>query len=340
MKKHLLITCLFVLFLSCEQGNKTTVKILDNVDSQSLPTPTILKEEDDSHYLYDLKVNDSHLFTLDKNSDTILRAYDLQDINKLTHLCLRGIGKSKLNEARFAKSCSRYSLDKNQVCATDNNQYIATITFSDTDTGIQIKKDLIAYIFRNSIDYNIAKNEIYAVPINSSNMNTFYFFNQDSGFYWVDTPSLLLDSLPDIPSASLSNLCVNEQAETIVSAYRFMNAVAFYDLRGELRKLYQIGKKRIIPYTTTSKGLDLVDVPKCFMDICGNDQNIYCLYNGTSDFDTPSQIWVFSWDGRHITTWKADRPIRAISIDKNGKNLFAITNKAAIGQEIIKYSIK
>lgn len=340
MKTHILIACLFGLLLSCKQGDEATVKILANADSQPLPTPTVLIEEDSGHYLYDLKVNGSHLFTLDKSSDTILRAYDLQNKDKLSHVCLRGIDKRKLHEARFAKSCSRYSLDKNQICVIDNNQYIATVTVSDSEPDLQIEKDLIAYSFRNSIDYNIAKTEIYAVPINGENMNTFYFFREDSGFYWVDTPPLLSGSLPAISSASFSNLCVNEEAKTIVSAYRFMNAIVFYDLRGEVRKIYQIGDKRMIPDAPTTKALDLMDTPKCFIDICSNDQHIYCLYNGTSDFHSPSLIWVFSWEGRHIRTWKADRPLRTIAIDKNSENLFAIASRTDEGQEIIKYSIK
>jgi len=85
--------------------------------------------------------------------------------------------------------------------------------------------------------------------------------------------------------------------------------------------------------------VDVLQSEKCFTAIAGSPQYVYCVYNGSNDFNTLSKIFVFKWNGKHVATWQVDRNCRTIAVDKNDKYLIAISSRSDGGQDILKYDL-
>ena len=59
----------------------------------------------------------------------------------------------------------------------------------------------------------------------------------------------------------------------------------FYDLKGTYQRSFTYGKEPIVPLLKKNDTqVDVLGTTKCFIDICGTDQYVYCLYDGSVDF--------------------------------------------------------
>ena len=97
--------------------------------------------------------------------------------------------------------------------------------------------------------------------------------------------------------AYLPNLCVNERQNSVVAALRFFNQIDFYDLKGTYQRSFTYGKEPIVPLLKKNDTqVDVLGTTKCFIDIFGTDQYVYCLYDGSADFSNLSTLLVLSWD--------------------------------------------
>lgn len=86
-------------------------------------------------------------------------------------------------------------------------------------------------------------------------------------------------------------------------------------------------------------GIDIRNTTKCFIDMCCNSKNVYCLYNGTADFSVPSTILVFKWDGTYKITFQCGRSLRNIAVDKENNYLIALASREDGGTDIVKYKL-
>ena len=333
--KYILLICSFLFMVfSCQ--DKTDYSIAIKSDKQL--NGRIQFSKDESCYFYDIKIIDNFYLFLDERSDTVLRVYKQGNTSYPYENLCRSSENDKLWMPSFTKEIHNNLKDTKITFLVDNNQYYKSITLNN-NIKINISKllDLKNMFCR---DFNITSKEIYATPVSRYNKNPYFFFNPDSGYYWVDPSSSIEEIMPKDNLSYTNTICLNENQNTIVSAYRFTNYVSFYGLDGTLKTTVKFGETSVIPIVNPDRDeIDVRNTPKCFTYICGTPQYVYCLYDGSSDFTAPSKIVIFQWNGKHIATCQADRNLQAIAVDKNDKYILAIASNKD-GQDIIKYDLE
>lgn len=334
MKYILLIYSFLFMVFSCQDRTDYSIPI----KSDKQLNGRIQFSKDESCYFYDLKIIDNFYLFLDERSDTVLRVYKQGNTSYPYENLCRSSEKDKLWMPSFTKEIHNNLKDTKITFLVDNNQYYKSITLNN-NIKINISKllDLKNMFCR---DFNITSKEIYATPVSRYNKNPYFFFNPDSGYYWVDPSSSIEEIMPKDNLSYTNTICLNESQNTIVSAYRFTNYVSFYGLDGTLKTTVKFGETPVIPIVNPDRDeIDIRNTPKCFTYICGTPQYVYCLYDGSSDFTAPSKIVIFQWNGKHIATCQADRNLQAIAVDKDDKYILAIASNYN-GQDIIKYHLE
>lgn len=340
--KLLVIILATLLFLSCKERKEVYKDYCIGEETISLTKGKTIFTKDASCYFYDLRVSDSFYLFLDKQSDTVLWIYRKNEVPELVMSIKRNLSGKDLYKPVFTKEVYPKDEKKDTFFLVDNNLYLKRLALNETTRDMEL---FMLSLFNSnrvySTDFNITKEEIYAVPVLRGRKNPFYFFNPDSGYYWVDTPTALSQNMPTDAVSYTNSICVNENTNSVVSAFRFTNCLSFYQLDGTLRTTVQFGNDLIIPQLLPNqKELDVEGSIKCFIHICGTPRYVYCLYAGTNDFSGKSKILVFQWNGRHIKTWEVDRGLRTITVDKNDKYILGIASDANGGQDILQYELE
>jgi hypothetical protein len=273
-----------------------------------------------------LQLTDSFLLFLDYESDTVIQAYRKNDLSTLHQFGLR----KDYTNPKFTKSdtCKQ---DNNSVMIIDNGLYVKKLFVRPDRQGEALAFETAPLSRRheilNSSSYNLTSTDIIAVPVSNNANKLFYFFS--SGNYdWVEPKPVLQEDISTIPNIYLNSLCVNEQRRTIVSAYRFLNLIQFYDLEGNLKTSVTIGDPVALPEIDYNrKEVDILHTVKYNIDIYATSNYIYCLYNGDSAYSVPSTILVFTWNGKHVKTLRFNRSLQKIAVDKSDTCLFAIATR-------------
>lgn len=337
MKKHIAFTLgIFCLLLGCNNGLSVTSI---STDSKALEQGEVLFSKNNNSYLYDIQITDSYFVLLDSKSDTVLQVYPKQKEYDLYKYGCRENSKDQLYNPYFTNSDSRNKKEVDQFSVVDNNLYIKLISLSGENGEISVRTASSPLSNIHSANYNLTDKEIYATPIHNNKQYPFYYYNLDSGYFWVDAAPSITKEIPAIPTALVCNLCINENNQSIVSAYRFTNQVQFCNLKGDLKGICKLGNDTQLPICLDNEKLDIVNSTKCFTDIYGTAEYVYCLYDGSTDFSAPSKILVFTWNGKHVETWQADRNLRAIAIDKNDTYILAIAANGQGEQNILRYAL-
>lgn len=342
MKPNFFLASIYGLFLfsSCLKNNLSVNQTI-NDRAQPLAKGSVLFSKDEESYLYDLILSEHFGIFLDNQSDTVLWIFKTKAFKEPVATIRRSFGQNGFGKPLVCKEVSASSNKTDEILLVDNNLYYKKLTLNTKDNSASIstlysnKKNI-----NHSTDFNRATNDIYAIPIHRSNKNPFYIFNPDSGYYWVDPDPQIETILPQDVLSYTNTICLNEEQNSVVSAYRFTNYISFYELDGRLRQTVQFGKDPIIPTIHAKQNeINIEKTPKCFIHIYGTPQYVYCLYDGSTDFTSPSKIAIFQWNGKHVATWQADRNLRAIAVDKEDKYILAISSNKN-GQDIIKYNFK
>lgn len=341
MKLHqLVIIYILSLFSSCQENDISFYRTIDNNAQTSLKGSILFSKSKES-YLYDLKITEHFCVFLDDRSDTVIWIFNNKTFREPFTTVRRTFNKNGLWNPSITKEVSISSNKTDGILLVDNNLYFKKLELDTTYNSTSIST-----LYSNkqntnySTDFNHTTNNIYAIPIHRRNKSPFYFFNPDSGFYWVDHASQIETILPKDVLSFTTTICLNEEHNSVVSAYRFTNCISFYNLEGTFCKVIQFGKDPIIPLMSigTNK-TDIVNTTKCFIHIYGTPKYVYCLYDGSSHFTNHSKIAVFKWDGKHVVTWQVDRNLRAIAVDDEDKYILAISSNEN-GQDIIKYDLE
>lgn len=340
LKYYLIIASISHIFFSCLEKNIPFEYTISN-NTKSLASGEILFTKNDYHYFYDLKIADHFYLFFDDRSDTALWIYRKESPIKIATTMKRSLSKEGVWMPLFTKEVYPSNEKSDTLFFVDNNLYYKKIILNSENNNINISTFYTDnYTFTFSTDFNITNKETYAIPISRNRKNPFYFFNPDSGYYWVDPSASIEKELPQNNLSYTNTICLNESQNTIVSAYRFTNRLSFYNSNGTLRTTIKFGDKSIIPQTKSDMNeLDILNTQKCFTYICGTPKYVYCLYDGSTDFTAPSKIVVLKWNGKHVATWQVDRNLRAIAVDKEDKFILAIASNDN-GQDIIKYELK
>lgn len=126
--------------------------------------------------------------------------------------------------------------------------------------------------------------------------------------------------------------CINPKMKKVAVAYRFINYISFYDLKGNLLYTSQIGQDM------PQQNIDLYDfkLTKYFIDSYCTDKYAYFLYSGSSDLSTPARVLKFNWNGKHIVTYQLERHIQTFAVNEDNNCLITISSNE---QNIIQYNL-
>lgn len=290
----------------------------------------------------DMYITEQYYTFCELGGDTILRIFDKKDPLRCMSFDIKNEEERLFYNLDFIKSNSRYESEKNDIWIVENKREIKQLRLQN-DSLSTVNSLFLPIGLTQSTGYNLIKDEIYGVPTIGHSGKAFYFFQPDSGYYWVEMQGATKNVKKHYKqnhSAFLCNLSVNEKQNAIACAFLFFNKIQFTDLRGKLIRTVAIGEDNGIPLNNAVGSLDYDNSKKYMLDVCGSDKHVYCLFNGSKDFEQPPLIVVFKWDGTHVKTYQADRFLKKIAYDKTSKKLIALSSNDQGGRDVVYYSIK
>lgn len=330
------ITLTLCIFTNCNINENVEYYTLDQ-DPEVQLQGSILFTQNENSYFYNLGITDCYFVFMDNKSDTVMRIYQKDSFVKPLFYTCRQFGKEGVWAPILTKEVYSWNTG-DTLRSIDNDSYLKTFVFGST--SIECHTSDFPQSTSSSTDYNLTSTDIYASPLYRTKIYPFYFYNTDSGFYWVDPSPWINESLPDNALLYTNNLCVNENLNAAVSAYRFINYISVYNLQGKLKTTIQVEERtNPVSMIANHNELDAAQLTKYFIDIYGTPQYFYCLYNGTSDFSAKSKVFIFKWNGKHINTIQMDRAIRKFAVDRDNKYIIAIATNETDGQDIIRYNL-
>ena len=345
MKNILFIHLLCLLLFACSQKDKSFHIYNIDIRSNQLLIGEILLSGTDSCLYYDLQITDSFWVFLDYKSDTVIQVFEHSSkLDRPYSYALRGKDKNEFFNPEFTKSIS---FQNNVVSLVDDKLFFKEIALDKKENDCISSVSKTKLIGENgvhdlirSIEYNYTEQELYAVSLGKNVISQFYFFNPDSGYYWVDPYPKVNIPFPEKSVLYKTNLCVNERKKSIVSALRLMNNLQFYNLRGEMLSAVTFGDSLFFPkIDANNKAIDILNSTKHFINVYGTSKYVYCLYDGSPNYSNQSMILIFNWEGKHITTLQVDRNLRKMAIDKADSYIIAIASNEEGGRDVIKYSL-
>lgn len=289
-----------------------------------------------SSVCYDgIGLTESYLVLLARGCDTIIQVFDKDDLSRLHAFALKGMGASYFTNPEFVKMNTKAPAGKDEIWIADNQLVFTRVSIADS---LCFERMRIPASFA-STHYNITSKELYAVPFNKKGvLSPFYYMNENDGYYWMEPPKVEKNYRSCMNTAYLPNLCVNERQNSVVAALRFFNQIDFYDLGGTYQRSFTYGKEPIVPLLKgNDTQVDVLGTTKCFIDIFGTDQYVYCLYDGSVDFSNLSTLLVLSWDGKLKKQLNFDRSIKRIAVDSSDRFLVALAQDESGVLDVVKY---
>lgn len=339
MKIVLYLGIITLFLFSCCDKNKVNY-IINATEANSIKGD-ILFSKGNSNYYFDIEITENYIILLDSESDSVVQVYGKCSNNENAKLISVKKSDNNLMKPVFTKSIKRKNRKENIINIIDNNMYSRSIAIKKDKKEIEIQSSLLSGNITPCVDYAIVGKELYGTPKNSYKNYLFYYFNTDSGYYWVNSPSFLIKEASGNPYILVSNLYANEDKSVIATALRYSNYVCFFDLHGNLQSTIKFGSENISPKTKPiDNELDAPNSIKCFINMYGTSKYLYCLYTGSNDFSTKSKILVFNWDKKHIATLQTDRSLRCISVDEKDQYILGVSSNESDGQDIIQYQLK
>ena len=250
MRTLMSILLLGVWLTSCQQEKQIERQVLSLDKTATILQGKSLFKADSNHYFYDIKSAGNYLACLDDSCQTVLSVYAKDNIQQPVFTALRGRKKGELQKPHFRQEVTK---ENSFLLVNDNSRYMKLYT-ENGDWILQQEKDW--FNVKNSFYFNRTEKELYAVPYAYEMPYPFYYYNPEEGYYWVDADSTVMQILSSHSDAYLCNLCVNEKEKVVAAAYRFTNAITFYDLEGNIQKHIRLGDI-FFPIT---KDMGVVDV--------------------------------------------------------------------------------
>ena len=348
MKKQLtLLLALFLLFACSDNKRVSPLENISTQETKSIKGETLLYGKAEKEF-YDIAVTSSYYAFLNRSGNTVLEVFSRQNLDSPILTESRDSVNRGLLNPKFTKYNYQIKAEDNRLSLWDNERFLQfeyTINKEGSDYSLlRESKQIPEYKsvkLKLSYDYSITKEEIFGVPMENSRHQLFYFFSPDSGFYWVvpNFPSLKLPKDYRYQILNAAHLAVNEEKKTAVAALRYINCVQFYDFRGKLKNQTIFGEKYEYPLFMPGENPVADKLSKTFIDICGDKDFLYCLYDGSQEYDKLSKIVVFKWTGQHIATLQTDRSIRKIVCDTKRKVLIALAANQEGGRDVVRYKI-
>lgn len=342
-----LLVCLAVTFACSDSKNKAGIKTYkaDTAITGRLSGKVVYAGQEEHNY-YDIAITDNYYAFMDYYSDTLLQVRNKTDFS-LYQFELREKDTFSIAYPAFTKYdyVSKNKADAITIWDNELNR-LKRIDLSKTEASPLVSVHSTSITENgwssNSTNCCITSKDLYAVSFNPRKPQVFYSSDKKNGEYAVPAYPKITVPLPnDVKQkAYASDLVVNEEKGVIVAALRFIDCINFYNLNCDMTGSVSFADYYSIPIADiTNKHLDAERSKKCFIDICCSDRYIFCLFDGTADFTSKSIIYVFDWDGKQKAVLQADRNLRKIATEKNGKYLLALSPNQQGGRDVIMYSL-
>lgn len=291
---------------------------------------------DADHFFHNIEIWDDFFLVSDYTNDTVLFVYE-NDGNHFTSYLRKEKGGDFINP-EFVKSNDPLNIHATNCMLIDNRHFVKELSFDRQKEKLIINTHSLPPTLTLSSCYNFTSTDIYAVPI-QNNANAIFYLFSNYKYYWV-RPPLINGQKKRVDDLYLNSLCVNENQNSVVCGMRFLNQVLFYDLDGKLQNSFMIGDKLHLPAIRKGPAVDIPKSTNYFIDIYGTSKYVYCLYDGTADFNGVSDIYVFSWDGQLVKTLKTGQNVKRIAIDKENSYILAIVENTDGWRDVVRFSIK
>jgi hypothetical protein len=325
MKKTFILTILITVFIvSCNEKQEENDAYSISEEAEYVVNNDVMHISQDSLSNFDeFALIDSFLVITDEYSDTVVRLYKNLDFSKPVFYAFKGkgprdiLGTVNVNRAVYYDTIAVFERDAHRI------------------KKVQIDKDKIgdfkADFFTKELsptEFNMTKNYVAGVDINSRKI---FIYNKqtnnivDAGYF------LKSDTEYDEHRLKSLHICrpvLNEEKQTICAAMYCVNSVNFLNLQGELKKTVIIGDNLNFP-KPDAVAVSFPNEKIYFVGSCGTQDYIYCLYYGIK-YDgsiNEAKIFVFNWEGEHITTIQTNGNIFRITADKNNKYLLALLSR-------------
>ncbi|MDR0698190.1 MAG: hypothetical protein LBG28_03065, partial [Tannerella sp.] len=175
---------IFALYTLYACSNSESVRVINlSANHTSVISSVKWQEADSSRFYYDLRATESFYAFLDDRSDTVIRIYKKDKPGKIHHFHVRKERSILDSRPWFLKSNTRYPTMADQLWIVDN--HISVKTINPDNPPEQLLSSPAGFPFRTlplSTDYNITKEEIYAVPLNEEHISPYYLYRPDSGY--------------------------------------------------------------------------------------------------------------------------------------------------------------
>ncbi|MDR2406689.1 MAG: TolB-like 6-bladed beta-propeller domain-containing protein [Bacteroidales bacterium] len=316
---------IFFLILACsKKQDENTYSISDEHEYEVKSEIVFAAEGKDSlNYFYDIAIIDSFVILGNFYGDTLMSFYKNLDFSNCFLKIIKGNGPKEFVEQH---------VQINKAVGFD------TITFFEINAR-RIKKTNITEIYgiQNFESEFLSK----TIPdVTEFNMTKKYILGLDFGsrkifIYNKETNQMILSDY--YPKSDISynkselsylyecRLGINEPAETVCGGLISLNCVCFFDFNLVPKKTIIVGDKLYFPKSEPYKMFS--NSKFYFLDVCGTNDYVYCLYRGTYQDATKSiKIFVFNWEGEHITTIKTDCNLwNSIAVDKNNRYILGLS---------------
>jgi hypothetical protein len=335
MKRYLFILfAVYVGIISVSCNNNINKNYFISSKSEYVAQCNLVFSNIDSLSKFDnIAIIDSFIILTDIYSDTIVRIYKDLDFSTLVFYAFKGNGPKDvipplcLNKAVYSDSIVIYEYSSNRLKKWTNSMqnFKADFLFKNIHPCREICVTQNYIISESSIN-----NKIFIYNKETHNINIInYFLEPDRQYDDVRLKEL-----------HQSQLTVNEEKQSICATMFYSNCVNFFNFEGELQKTIIIGEKSDFPMPDT-KYLFSVDSNMYFGKVCATSNYIYCLYAGNTDEPRYAmKIFVFNWDGEHITTIKINDYIYGLSANKNDEYILCLLDNERGSTDIVKIPLE
>jgi hypothetical protein len=177
-------------------------------------------------------------------------------------------------------------------------------------------------------EFNMTKKYVAGVDIHTRKI---FIYNKqtndivDFGYFMESDIEYDIYRLMSLHSCQL---ILNDEKQTLCAAMRCLNSVSFFNLKLELQKTIVIGDKLNFP-KPHPVAVSFPDEKIYFVGSCATPDYVYCLYYGIKyeDYVPDVKIFVFNWEGEHITTIQTNGNIFRITADKENKYLLGLLSR-------------
>jgi hypothetical protein len=340
MRETAIQILIVILLISCsKKQDENTYHISEKPEYEVKSEIVFAAEGKDSlNMFYDLAIIDSFVVVTDMVSDTLVRIYKNINFENCLFKGLKGNGNSDFLSPTLINKAIDYDTT---VIYEINSRRRKTVYINKNNKLENIRSEFLDKKIPYMDEFNETENYIAGIDVDDGKI---FIYNKNSQHLNK------IDNYPDanreydkerLISLYYCRMTVNERKQSLCSSLRSINCINFYNLKGERKKTITIGEKLHFPQSHPIF-VDFAHDKIHFDGISGTSDYVYCLYRGVNakESATDVKIFVFNWEGEHITTIKTDGNIVRITADKNNRYILGLSNRENGSTDIVKIPLE